>query len=465
MSVIVLTLMFVVLSFTALTQLSQLSWALLAGHGRARSSTEVLVTSRAMGEVDGVSMIIAAHNEAVVIVEAVENALVHDYPHLQVLVVSDGSTDDTVARLRQRFDLRPARLASMGSLPSGEILATWRAPDDPRLVVLELRGGGGKAGAVNAGINHAIHPWVAVRDADEVLAPDVISRCMDAVVGHADRVVAVGTTLLPSNGLVVRDGTVCASPVAFNPWVGFQTVEYLAAFMLARPALSSLGALPFVSGGFGLFSRDALVAVGGFVPGHLGEDLDVSLRLHRWHRERGLPYSMVQVPEAIVYTEFPSQRAVLRRQRVRWHRGLREAVKDHRVMLHRRYRRSGLVGFGSLYTMEWLGAFVEGFGWLALAAFAAAGVIEVPTAAAMVLAVTGLSSAMVAVAIVRAVVLAPHFRSLRSIALLATWTALSGFGYRQLTLWWRLRALMGSGHDWGVMTRRGFGAAPARVAA
>lgn len=458
--VVGLTIVAVVVAILA--QVAQAAWAILAWRAAQRPHREAprrpvgSAWSGVGGPDGGVSILIPALNEGVVIADAVRNALTQDYDRFEVIVVSDGSTDDTVAQLVAAFDLTPDRLTPTADLATGEILGVWRSRRDQRLVVIDKRGGGGKAATTNAALNFASYPWVVVRDADELMAPDVLSRCMAAVEAQSRSVVAVGATLLPTQGVVLDGARVASCSISRNPWVACQTVEYLIAFFLARPALASLGALPFVSGGFGLFRRDALLAIDGFAPGHLGEDLDTCLRLHRWHLERGLDYVVLQVPAAVVWTEFPADRAQLRRQRLRWHRGLRAAIVDHRRMLRPRYRRAGIIGFGSLLVLEWVGALVEGAGWMVVLLLAIAGVLDGPTVLALVAMLTAASCATAATALGLLVAQLPQYRSPRTVLQLACWTVITALGYRQLTLWWRLRSLRGDGIEWGVMTRSGF---------
>ncbi len=211
----------------------------------------------------------------------------------------------------------------------------WRSRTEPRLLVVDKDPSGAKADGSNCAINFSTKPWVAVMDADELVDPTAVLRCMAQATYTPGNVVAVGVTLLPTNECEIIDRRVVRSMVARNPWVGLQTIEYLGAFCISRPGMSEIGAMPIVSGGFGLFRRDVLLAVGGYEHGSLGEDLDLVVRIHRHHLEREIPYRIIQVPEAVVWTEFPPNRAVLRRQRIRWHRGLRQVMDAHRVVVGR----------------------------------------------------------------------------------------------------------------------------------
>ncbi|MFT7597146.1 MAG: cellulose synthase/poly-beta-1,6-N-acetylglucosamine synthase-like glycosyltransferase [Acidimicrobiales bacterium] len=197
---------------------------------------------------------------------------------------------------------------------------------------------------------------MAIRDGDELMEPDVLSLCLAEVSRSSGNVVAVGASILPSNDCVVRADRVVETGVSRNLWVGMQTIEYLVAFFLTRPGMAELGVLPFVSGGFGMFRRQSLIDVGGLVPNHLGEDLEVCLQIHEFYLERGLPYEIRHVPEAIVWTQLPNSHELLRRQRRRWQWGLQTAIQSHgKRLTEKTYGRIGRIGYGNIHVFEWWG--------------------------------------------------------------------------------------------------------------
>ena len=270
-------------------------------------------------------------------------------------------------------------------------------------------------------------------------------------------VIAAGVTLLPTNECEIVGSRVVAANVARNAWVGMQTVEYLGAFLLSRPGMSTIGALPIISGGFGVFRRDALVRVGGFRHPSLGEDLDMAVRLHRSFREAKEPYRVIQVPDAICWTELPSSCAVLRRQRIRWHRGLRQVIGDHRkVIANPRYGTFGLLGMANMYAFEWLAAFVEAVGYLLAVVLAVTGNLRVSGALAFFGASQAVGVFLSVSAVRTAVRYLDVYRGGRNALRLLGWAVLMQFGYRQMTVLWRVRSLVGKNTGWGAMPRAGF---------
>ena len=406
----------------------------------------------------GVTMVMPGYNEEVTIVGAVAGVLSMDYPDLEVIVVNDGSSDRTVALLVEHYD--------MGALP-GEALhgpihceavrAVYRSRRDHRLVLIDKDPAGAKADGANCAINYATNDWCVVMDADELVAPDAVMRCMTEIAHTAGNVIAAGVTLLPTNECEIVGSRVVTANVARNPWVGMQTVEYFGAFLLSRPGMSTLGALPIVSGGFGLFRRDALVRVGGYRHPSLGEDLDMAVRLHRAYREAGEDYRIIQVPDAICWTEFPFNRTVLRRQRIRWHRGLRQVLRDHRrVILNPHYGRFGMLGMANMFVFEWVAALVEAAGYAICVLLAATGNLNAPAALAF-LACSQVVGLYLSVTAVRSATrFLDVYQGWRNAVRLLGWAVCMQFGYRQLTLLWRVRSLLSKNTTWGAMPRAGF---------
>jgi cellulose synthase/poly-beta-1,6-N-acetylglucosamine synthase-like glycosyltransferase len=452
----------VCLTFTLAQYGALLAYGLFAGRlfrdkrpGRRPIALVKAATDRTM---HGVSVILPAYNEENVIEHSVASALAQDYPHLEVIVVNDGSKDNTLGVLVDRFEMEVYEShPPPGPIPTQPVRSIYRSRREPRLVVIDKAPSGAKADGSNAGINVASHPWVVVMDGDEFMERDTITRCMVEVSAAPDEVVAVGGTLLPANDIVIDGADILERHTPRNYWVGCQLVEYLTAFLVARPGLARLGAMPIVSGGFGLYRRSAVIDVGGYRHGHLGEDMDMCVRVQRHLAERGEPCRIVQVPESLCWTEFPSTRAVLQRQRIRWHRGLRMVLDDHGSMIgRRRYGSVGTVGMGSLYVFEWIGPLLEAIGWVLIAALLAAGWVTWIGVLSVFLATQLLGMVLTLVGVS---MMARHLRTYRSgrdIARLIGWAVALNWGYRQLTLVWRIRSLLPGSTGWGEMPRAGF---------
>ena len=448
---------FGVVYFACLSIWRRRSIAMLAAP-RPSTRHEPMSRVAARNDLPRVTMIMPGFNEEVTILGSVAGVLSMQYSRLEVIVVNDGSCDRTVAMLVEHYDMVAVGGEPLaGPIHCEPVRTLYRSRSDPRLLLIDKAAAGAKADGANCAINYASGDWCVVMDADVLVAPDAVLRCMTEIAHTSGNVIAAGVTLLPTNECKITDARVVTAVVARNPWVGMQTVEYLGAFLLSRPGMSTLGALPIVSGGFGVFRRDALVRVGGYRHPSLGEDLDMAVRLHRSFREAKEPYRVLQVPDAICWTEFPFNRAMLRRQRIRWHRGLRQVLREHRrVILNPRYGAFGMLGMSNMYVFEWLAVSVEAVGYVSCAVLGITGKLNAAGAAAFLACSQSVGLYLSISALRTAVRFLDVYRGRSNALRLLGWAVAMQFGYRQMTVLWRVRSLVGKSMAWGAMPRAGF---------
>jgi cellulose synthase/poly-beta-1,6-N-acetylglucosamine synthase-like glycosyltransferase len=405
-----------------------------------------------------VSIIMPAYNEEAGIAEAVRSMAMTRYPRFEIVVVNDGSKDRTVEVLLERFDLIPVNEPYRQVLDTKAVRTIYRSRSPIPLVVVDKENGG-KGDALNTGINVARYPYVLLTDGDTVVEEDALLRMARYIVADRSRTVAVGGNVRPINGSVLRAGKVTQIGLPRSLIERVQIVEYVRSFLGARPGWSRLNGLLIVSGAFGLFRRQALVEVGGMRHGHLGEDMEMTLRLHRHFRRRRMPYRISYAADAVAWTEVPRKAEILRRQRIRWHRGLLQVIWQYRGMIAN--PRYGMVGLGAWPTwlaFEFLAPILEFLGWFVIPASVVFGILAWPDAAYLI----GFSIALGAGNSVLAFYLDDRFGfyakagdSLR--LLLVSWA--ESFGLRQRTVWWRIRAMMWNPRKkvWGAMPRAGLG--------
>ena len=316
---------------------SYLVLILLAGSSSVRHTSWIQTGGRreALGGrlTPGVSVIMPAYNEAATIVQAVQAMLSLRYPRHEVVVIDDGSKDETIARLTEAFDLVEVDRPIPGDVPVQAEVRSVAVPRDGRTrLVVVGKENSGKADAVNVGINAATEALIAIVDADSILDPDALLVVSQPFADDPVRVVATGGMVRVVNGCSVVAGRVTSVRMPASWLARIQVVEYLRAYLLGRTGWSRLGALILISGAFGVFRRDVLVEVGGLLEGSLGEDFELVMRLHKRLRDQGRDYRIVFVAEPICWTEVPVTIGVLHRQRRRWHRGLWETLWAYRTM-------------------------------------------------------------------------------------------------------------------------------------
>ncbi len=406
-----------------------------------------------------IALLAPAYNEALTIVESVRSLLSLQYPNFEIVVVNDGSTDTTLHVLIEAFGLKPIDRSHDLAVPHAPIIGLYGSANQPRLVVVDKQNGG-KADALNAGINVSRAPIICSMDADSLLEPDALLRAVRPFVDDPIRTIAVGGTVRIANGCRIDHGQVAEVRVPSNPLALLQTVEYLRAFLMARLAWSRVNALTIISGAFGLFRRANVIEVGGYTRGTVGEDMELVVKLHRLMRDQKRPYRVAFIPEPVCWTEAPETLSVLGRQRSRWHRGALETFESHRDMLfNRRYGRVGTVGFGYILLVDVIGPVVETLGYLLVPAFWMMGLLSLD----YVLGFVAVSFTFGVVISVGALALEEselrRFPKATDLLTLTGVAVIENFGYRQMNNIWRLRGVwqyMRRSQSWGTMTRTGF---------
>ncbi len=456
----------VVVVYFVVLNVSYLATSLLAFRALSRYArrlkvldTEELITSAGAPPI---TLIAPAYNEEATCVEAARSLLTLRYPEFEIVVVNDGSRDGTLARLTEAFDLAAAPRAPTGAIPTRVVRGTFRSRVHPNLWVIDKENGG-KSDALNAGLNHCRTPLFCAMDADSLLERDALVRVVRPFLEDR-RTVAVGGIIRIINGCTVERGDVKRVRLPRASLARFQVLEYLRAFLAGRMGWAALDATLIISGAFGLFRRSIVVEAGGFATDTVGEDMELVVRLHRWCRERRIPYRITFVPDPVAWTECPETLRVLGRQRDRWQRGLSEVLIRHRrMLLSPRYGPVGLVAYPFFFFFEMLGPAVELAGYVAFLLLVALGSVSALytltfLAVAIILGIT------ISIAAVGLEELSfrryPRLRDLFQLFWLAV---AENFGYRQLSSYWRVHGMFSvlrRRKGWGDMTRRGFAPAP-----
>lgn len=410
-----------------------------------------------------VSILSPTYNEAATVVASVEACLGLQYANVELIVVNDGSTDATFDVLRDQFGLERMHPMFDRRLRTAMIRGIYRSSRDPGLFVID-KDNGGKADALNAGLDLATGDLVCAIDADTLIEPDALQRMVRPFL-LSDDILAAGGTIRVINGCSIRDGRVVEVHLPRNILAGLQVLEYLRAFLIGRLGWNRLGGNLIISGAFGLFRREAVVSAGGYTNDTVGEDVELVVRLRRQGFERGGPTRVDFIPDPVAWTQVPESLRVLGRQRDRWHRGLADALWRHRRLLFDpRYGALGLVGYPFFLFIELLAPILEALGIGVVVLGLLLGVIDVPFALLIFLLSYGYGLLLTLSAVLLEELSYRRYSRAGERLWLIGLALLEVFGYRQLTVIWRLRGLAGflrKRRDWGVMDRQGFASANA----
>ncbi|EKV29786.1 glycosyl transferase, group 2 family protein [Caenispirillum salinarum AK4] len=412
-----------------------------------------------------ISLLVPAYNEQTTIVDSVRSMLALHYPNFEVIVVNDGSKDTTLATLIEAFDLRPVERAHEEAVPHAAIRGLYANPRHPRLLVVDKENGG-KADALNAGINLSRTPLFCAVDADSLLETDALLRAVQPFMRDPDKVVAVGGTIRVANGSRVRAGRILKVGLPRHPLALFQVVEYLRAFLMARLAWSEWGAMMLISGAFGIFRRTVAVDVGGYSHGTVGEDMEIIVKIHRHLRDTGSAYEIRFVPEPVCWTEVPESLSVLSRQRRRWQRGSLESFFKHRGMIgRRRYGIAGSLGTVNILVTDVLGPPLEALGYVLIPVLWAAGLLSLDFFLAYLALVFALGVFISVGALILEEIELRRYPDAGDLARLTLAAVVENFGYRQINNVWRMMGwwdFLRRKQGWGDMRRKGFGGSEGR---
>ncbi|HIE15651.1 MAG TPA: glycosyltransferase family 2 protein [Bacteroidales bacterium] len=322
-----------------------------------------------------VSIIVPAYNEAVSIVTCTNMLAELDYPNFEIIVVNDGSKDQTMQVLKKNYELIETKKKETDLLKTQEVMHSYIA-GGKNILILDKKNGG-KADAINAGINYATGNYICTIDADSVLDQQALKSVIKPFIKNKNTIVT-GGQLAVANDVRLQNNKVINSKVPQNIWVQWQIIEYIKSFLISRIALSKIDALLIMSGAFSLFKKEDLLQIGGFlskknthfyIEKHIGlgkqtvcEDMEVVVRLWKFKHDKNEKAKAKFLPEPICWTEVPDNPNSLYKQRSRWHQGLGETLKMHKDMIFEpKYGVTGLAGLPYYLFFEFLSPVVKLF--------------------------------------------------------------------------------------------------------
>lgn len=417
-----------------------------------------------------VSILAPAFNEQKTIVENVNSLLTLTYPEYELIVVNDGSTDETLSTLISSFNLVRVDHEVIYTLDTKNVRAVYRNSTLPKLTVVDKENGG-KADALNVGINLSRMQYICAIDADSLLEPDALLKIASQLLDFSTEVPVIGGSVLPVNGCRVDHGTLVHVGVPKNALARFQAVEYVRAFMSGRLGWAALNNVLIVSGAFGLFDRKRLLEVGGYLTSSsrfqkdtVGEDMELVVRIRRFLKENKIRHRVCFSFNASCWTEVPEDLHTLKRQRYRWQRGLIESLLFHRKMLFNpAYGSVGLVAMPYFFVFEMAGPFIETLGYILVVAAGLLGILNVEIAL-MLFVSTVLAGVLVSLMSLLTLQHHPASLSAGDTLRLIVFAVLENFGPRQLFSLWRVGGYLNmliTASNWNKAERKGFTVAAA----
>lgn len=405
-----------------------------------------------------ISIIVPAYNEEKTIVNNIKSLLAINYYEYEIIVVNDGSNDSTVEKIIEEFELVKVNQPVKVSIQTNEIIGIYRNAKYERLIVVDKLNGG-KADALNAGINLSAYPIFASIDADSILENDALIKLTIMFVEHPETI-AVGGIVRVANGSVIKDGNLIESNLPKSRVARLQVVEYLRAFLTGRTSLSKLNSVLIISGAFGAFNKAVVIECGGYKTNTIGEDMDIIMKLHKKMRDKKKKYKIKFLADPICWTQVPESLNDLRTQRRRWQIGLFDSLLNYKSMILRpKYGSVGMIVLPYYWLFELIGPVVEFLGYVFIPLAYLFGLLELNSFLIYFLIAFLLGTTLSMGSILLEQVSFPNNKSFKQIMSLVLMSIIENLGYRQLTVLFRIEGMLkirSGKHSWGTINRQEF---------
>ena len=405
-----------------------------------------------------ISVLVPAYNESATIVDNTKNLLSLDFGHYEVIVINDGSKDNTLELLKEAFSLIPIDQPYKRSIPTENVRAVYRSASYPNLMVLDKENGG-KADALNAGINVAMYPVFVSIDADSLLEKSSLAKIIYAFMIDP-KCVAVGGIIRIASGCEIVDGELREIDLPDKPLLMLQTNEYLRAFLTGRIGFHKMGILLIISGAFGAFNKQLVIDAGGYTARCIGEDMELVVKLHKSMLRKKHAYSIKFLPDPVCWTQPPDSLEDLKKQRKRWHIGLIDTLLRHRDMAFRpAYGRVGVFCLPYFWIFELIGPIFEVVGYITVPISWLLGVVDLHFMVSFFLVAVLYGIILSTGALLMEENTFRKYPKISQIAKLYLYAILDNLGYRQLNTIFKVQATFGyrrNKSSWGTIKRRGF---------
>jgi cellulose synthase/poly-beta-1,6-N-acetylglucosamine synthase-like glycosyltransferase len=410
-----------------------------------------------------VSILAPAYNEGATIIENVRSLLSLYYSTLEVIVINDGSKDDCLQKLIDGYDLEKVDFHVQYKVASKEVRGVYRSRKAvyKRLVVVD-KVNGGKADALNVGINVSSYDYIVCIDVDCILEQDALLKMMKPFLEETrSKTIASGGVVRIANSCEIKDGKLEKIHLPENYWARMQSLEYIRAFIIGRMAWARINGLLLISGAFGAFDKQIAIEAGGYDHNTVGEDMELVVRMRRYMEERRLPYNVTYIPDPLCWTEAPVSSKILGRQRNRWTRGTIETLKMHKVMfLNPRYNITGMLSYPFWFFFEMLAPLIEFFGMIVFTLMSITGHINWHTFLALLAFIVSFGYMFSAFAAYMEVSTFNMYRRRVEMMKLLLTALTEPFFFHPFIVWSAIKGyfdLLRNKNSWGEMTRAGFG--------
>ncbi|MCJ7466467.1 MAG: glycosyltransferase family 2 protein [Maribacter sp.] len=410
-----------------------------------------------------ITIIAPAYNEGLTIVENIRSLLSLRYVNYEVMVVNDGSKDDTLEKMIKAYDLEKIEQQIDPEWKSKPIRGIYKSKQRSfsKLTVVDKENGG-KSDALNSGIALSENKYIGCIDVDCLLLPDALLHVVKSFYQRsAKRVIAVGGVIRVANSCKISGGHLEEIKLPKNWLARFQLLEYTRSFILGRMAWGRIDSLLIISGAFGFFDREIALAVGGYDTDTVGEDMEIVFKMRRFMHEKKLPYTIEYMPDSLCWTEVPEDLKIFVNQRDRWARGNLETLFKHKDMFfNSKFGRLGLLSYPYWFFYEWLSPLLEFFGFITVLVFYYLGILYWDFFIAITVTVYMFSIMFSFYAILWDVCAYNEYSRTKDILILMLCAVIEPIVFHPIVVWSAVRGnikkLLKIKSSWGSQMRKGF---------
>lgn len=428
-------------------------------HENGFTDYRLLASSR---HAPSVSILAPAYNEGATITENVRSLLSLYYSNIEIVILNDGSKDDSLQKLIDAYDLEKVAFHVDYKISTKEVRGVYKSrnPVYKKLVVVDKENGG-KADALNVGINVSSNDYIVCIDVDCILEQDAILKMMKPFLEEGEeKVIASGGVVRIANSCEIKDGRLLKVHLPKNYWARLQSLEYIRAFILGRMAWARLNGLLLISGAFGAFDKDIVIKAGGYDHNTVGEDMELVVRMRRYMEERNEKYKVTYIPDPLCWTEAPVSSKILGRQRNRWTRGTIETMRFHRKMFFNpRYRLLGMLSYPYWFFFEMVAPLIEFFGMVVFILLTVFGLVNWHMFIALLVFIISFGYLYSAFAAYMEVATFNMYRRRTDMMKLLLTALTEPFIFHPFVVWSAIRGyvdMIRKKKSWGEMTRQGF---------
>ena len=407
-----------------------------------------------------VSILVPAYNEELGIIESLHSLITLKYPETEIIVIDDGSKDKTSEIVMEAFDMVVSTRNINTGLTTKKVLGIYQSRLHPKVFLIR-KDNGGKADALNAGINFSRYPYFCSIDGDSILDSNSLLRVMRPIIESDGKVAVAGGNVRIANGNDIHYGAMTQKQLGNHPLVLMQIIEYMRAFMLGRIFLSRFNMVLIVSGAFSIFNKKIVIETGGYATDVIGEDMELVVKVHAYIRKHKLDQKIEFVPDPVCWTEAPTSMSVLRRQRRRWSQGLFESLWKHRyITLNPKYGRLGFIAFPYFWLFEAFGALIELAGYLYMIIAFFTNQLNTEFAVLILFTMVLYGSIFSSLSLLIESWTTNNYVSPKSVIKLVFISLTETFWYRPVTILFRIEGMLRfifKKQEWGNMERKGLG--------